>query len=87
MMDKGIPRHDYKIFNSRNEEIGIVTSGTQSPTLKKGIGLGYVMFDNATTGNEIFISVRNVLIPAKVVKLPFINQSIKEKNEPINRTL
>lgn len=69
--DKGIPRHDYEIVNENNEVIGEVTSGTMSPSLKKGIGMGYVKTAYSKRGTEIFIKVRNKSIAAKVVKLPF----------------
>lgn len=69
--DKGIPRHGYKILNKEGEIIGEVTSGTMSPSLKKGIGLGYVQIAYAKKDTEIFIEVRNKAIPAKVVRLPF----------------
>ncbi|MEZ5007890.1 MAG: glycine cleavage system aminomethyltransferase GcvT [Chitinophagales bacterium] len=71
MIDRGIPRKDYPIVNADGENIGIVTSGTQSPSLDKAIGLGYVTWENRTLDTEIFIQVRNKSIKAKVVKLPF----------------
>lgn len=72
MIDRGIPRHDYLIVNEGGEEIGIVTSGTQSPSLKKAIGMGYVPTDLAKAGQEIFIQIRNKNIKAVVVKIPFL---------------
>jgi len=69
--DKGIPRHGYEIVNDKGEIIGEVTSGTMSPSLKKGIGMGYVPKELSKIGSEIFIQVRNKAIPAVVVKLPF----------------
>ena len=72
MIDRGIPRHDYIIIDSDDKEIGHVTSGTQSPILKEGIGLGYVTTDNSKIGKEIYIQVRNKNLKAEVVKLPFI---------------
>jgi aminomethyltransferase len=71
MVDKGIPRHDYPITNASGEKIGIVTSGTMSPSLKIAIGMGYVPTALAQEGSEIFIEVREKLLKAKVVKLPF----------------
>jgi aminomethyltransferase len=71
IIDKGIPRKDYNIMNSSNEIIGHVTSGTMSPSLNKGIGMGYVQKQYATIDTEIFIEIRNKLIKASVVKLPF----------------
>lgn len=71
MIDKAIPRHGYDIVNEKGENIGVVTSGTMSPSLKIGIGLGYVKTGFDTLGSEIYISIRNKNIKAKVVKLPF----------------
>ena len=71
MMEKGIARHDYEIKDFEASTIGRVTSGTQSPTLGKAIGMGYVDAKYATIDSEIFIKVRNTLLKAKVVKIPF----------------
>ncbi|MFT5761511.1 MAG: aminomethyltransferase [Polaribacter sp.] len=71
LTERGIPRHDYEIVDTNGTAIGIVTSGTMSPTLGKGIGMGYVTVENAKIDSEIFIQVRKNAIPAKVVKLPF----------------
>ena len=71
MIDKGIPRHDYPITDSIGNKIGIVTSGTMSPSLKKPIGMGYVSSEFSNLGSEICIEVRGKLIKAKVVKFPF----------------
>ena len=70
MIDKGIPRHGYKIFIDK-KEVGHVTSGTFSPTLKKNIGLGYVDVKFKEIGNEIKIQIRNNLCRARIVKIPF----------------
>ena len=70
MIDKGIPRHDYEIVDSKGEKIGVVTSGTMSPMMKIGIGMGYVKPEFSKLNSEIFISVRNKNLKAKVVKLP-----------------
>lgn len=72
MLDKGIARHDYEIKNMEGNVIGRVTSGTQSPRLGKAIGMGYVETKYAAIGSEIFISVRNNLLKAEVVKIPFV---------------
>lgn len=72
MIDRGIPRHDYKIKDADGNEIGKVTSGTQSPSLQKAIGLGYVNTDFASFDSEIYIEVRDKLLKAKVVKIPFM---------------
>ncbi|MDX1445533.1 glycine cleavage system aminomethyltransferase GcvT [Lishizhenia sp.] len=71
MVEKGIPRHDYTLVDAEGNEIGIVTSGTMSPSLNKGIGLGYVTVENAALDTEIFVAVRKKNVKAKVVKLPF----------------
>ena len=71
MVDRGIPRHDYPILDSNGTVIGKVTSGTMSPSMKIGIGLGYVTIENAALESEIFIEIRDKGIKAKVVKLPF----------------
>ena len=71
IIEKAVPRHDYEIVNEAGENIGVVTSGTMSPSLKKGIGMGYVKTAYAKLGTEIFIQIRNKAIPAVVVKLPF----------------
>ena len=72
MMEKGIARHDHVIKDFDGSAIGRVTSGTQSPSLGKAIGMGYVDTHFASIGSEIFISVRNTLLRAKVVKMPFV---------------
>ncbi|MEO5599831.1 MAG: glycine cleavage system aminomethyltransferase GcvT [Cyclobacteriaceae bacterium] len=72
MIDKGIPRHDYQIKNAEGSIIGRVTSGTMSPLLGIGIGLGYVTMEYAGEGKEIFIDVRGKNIKAKVQKTPLI---------------
>jgi aminomethyltransferase len=71
MVEKGIARHDYVIKNFDGEPIGIVTSGTQSPSLGKAIGMGYVENKYAAIGSEIYTIIRNVLVKAVVVKVPF----------------
>ena len=71
MVDKGIPRHDYEIKDAAGTTIGKVTSGTQSPSLSKGIGLGYVSTSHANIDSAIYIKVRDKLLEAKVVTLPF----------------
>jgi len=71
MIEKGIARHDYEIKDFEGSVIGRVTSGTQSPTLGKAIGMGYVEPKFAPIGSEIFIAIRNTLLKAMVVKIPF----------------
>lgn len=72
MIDKGIPRHHYNIVDGAGQTVGHVTSGTVSPVLGIGIGLGYVPVGMATPGTEIFISIRNQPVRAVVQKLPLI---------------
>lgn len=72
MIEKGIARHDYEIKTFEGEVIGRVTSGTQSPSLGKAIGMGYVDTYHTAIGTEIYISVRNSLLKAVVVKMPFV---------------
>ena len=69
--ERGIPRHGYEIVDSEGNVIGNVTSGTMSPSLNKGIGMGYVPLEMSKLGTEIFIQIRKNAIPATVVKLPF----------------
>jgi aminomethyltransferase len=71
MIDKGIPRHHYEIKDATGNKIGYVTSGTQSPSLQKAIGMGYVAAEHALPGTEIFIAVRDKMLKAKVAKMPF----------------
>lgn len=72
MIDRGIPRHGYTITDADNNEIGTVTSGTQSPSLGKAIGLGYVSIEQAKLDNEIYITVRDKHLKAQIVKTPFV---------------
>ena len=71
LQEKGIPRHGYEIADAEENVIGVVTSGTMSPVLKKGIGMGYVKPEFAKAGTDIFIKVRNKNLKAQVVKAPF----------------
>ena len=71
LQTKGIPRQGYDIVDEAGNKIGVVTSGTMSPSLKKGIGMGYVNTGHTKFGTQIFIQVRNKALPAVVVKLPF----------------
>jgi aminomethyltransferase len=71
LIDKGVPRHDYEIANANGDVIGIVTSGTMGPSVKKGIGMGYVPTEFSKVGSEIYIKVRKRLLKAQVVKMPF----------------
>lgn len=74
MIDRGIPRHDYQIADANGTIIGKVTSGTQSPTLNKALGMGYVNKDFAKSDSEIFIVIRDKAIKAKVCKIPFLKK-------------
>ncbi len=72
MIDRGIPRHGYEIVDDHGVVIGTVTSGTQSPVLGKGIGMGYIDLNFSSLGTEINILVRNKRLKARVVNTPFI---------------
>lgn len=74
LVDKGIPRQHYEITDENGETIGRVTSGTMSPMMKKGIGLGYVAKEYAKEGTEIFIKIRSRRLKAMVVKLPIYKE-------------
>jgi len=80
MIDRGIPRRGYKIFVD-NDEIGHVTSGTFSPTLKKNIGLGYVETEYKEIGKEIKIQIRNNFYLARIVKTPFYKRRDNESKK------
>ncbi len=71
MLERGIPRHNYEIKNGHGETIGRVTSGTQSPTLNKAIAMGYVDTNCSKIDTQVYIKVRDRLLTAKVVKMPF----------------
>jgi aminomethyltransferase len=71
MQERAVPRHDYEIVDAAGNAIGIVTSGTMSPSMNKGIGLGYVSTEHSAIGSDIYIRIRKNDVPAKVVKLPF----------------
>src|SRR5689334_17661393 len=71
MTDKGILRHGHEIKDGEGNLIGIVTSGTQAPSLGKAVGMGYVAVNHAGIDSEIFIDIRGKLLRAKVVKMPF----------------
>jgi aminomethyltransferase len=72
MLEKAIPRHGYELADSEGNIIGVVTSGTMSPVLNQGIGMGYVAKEYAAFGTTIYVKIRNKSIPAEVVKVPFI---------------
>jgi len=80
MIDKGIPRSHYEICNETGEKIGEVTSGTISPVLNIGIGLGYVKTEYSSLDTTIFIKIREQMQAAKIVKLPFVKQQPSAAN-------
>ena len=71
MQERAVPRHDYEIVDASGNIIGIVTSGTMSPTMNVGIGMGYVTTENSAIDSTIYIRIRKNDVPAKVIKLPF----------------
>lgn len=70
MVGKGIPRHGYKVLNG-DEEVGVVTTGTQTPTSKRNIGLALLAIDQTAVGTELDIEIRGKRVPAVVVETPF----------------
>jgi len=74
MLDRGIPRHDYKLLSLEGEDIGIVTSGTMSPTLDEAVGIGYLREDLAKAGQEFFVEIRGRKTKAHVVPTPFVKK-------------
>ena len=74
MLERGIPRQGYEIKKQTGEKIGVVTSGTHSPTLDEPVGIGYVETALASEGSEIFVDIRGKLVKACIVKTPFVNK-------------
>ena len=72
IVDKGIARKDYVVVDNNGKKIGIVTSGTMSPTLKKAIAIAYLKTEFSKIGTEVFVQVRNKQLKAKVVSMPFV---------------
>ncbi len=72
MKERAIPRHDYEVVDANGNVIGVVTSGTMSPVLQQGVGMGYVKPEFSKIGSEIFIKIRNKSVAAEVVKMPFL---------------
>lgn len=72
MVDRGIPRHDYLLRDAEGNMVGRVCSGTQSPTLNKGIGMGYIPTAFSAPGSEIYVDIRDKQVKAVVVQLPFV---------------
>ena len=77
MLDRGIPRVGYPIIDAGGTEVGTVTSGTQSPTLEQGIGLGYVKQGAHKIGTRVDVEIRGKKCPAEVVRLPFVEAGVK----------
>lgn len=80
MTEEGIPRSQYEIYKNE-KKVGIVSSGTMSPTLRKGIGLGYVKIQEAWEGNEISVMIRQKKFPAEIVRTPFYNRFFAKGSE------
>lgn len=74
LIDRGIPRSHYELFSTSHEKIGEVTSGSQSPTLSKGIGMGYVKTEFSKPDTEILVEIRGKFLSAKIIKFPFLKQ-------------
>lgn len=76
MVERGIPRHNYPLADAQGNRIGTVTSGTQSPSLNKAIGLGYVSTTHSKAGSEIYVIIRDKAVKATVGKIPFYQKSL-----------
>jgi aminomethyltransferase (EC 2.1.2.10) len=74
LIDRGVPRHGYEVCSADGTVIGIVTSGTMGPAVKKAIGMAYVTPEFSKAGSDIYIKVREKLLKAAVVKTPFYKQ-------------
>ena len=72
MVDRGIPRAGYAVVDSRDRDIGTVSSGTQSPSLGRGIGLAFIERGHQRCGSEVYVKIRKQLVKAEVVQLPFV---------------
>ena len=79
MVERGIARHGYPVLLDRDagESAGVVTSGTQAPTLGKALAMAYLPIEAADTGREVFVSIRNRAARARVVELPFYSRKKK----------
>ena len=71
MIEKGMPRTGYSVFNENKIKIGTVTSGTFSPTLKKNLGLALIDTKEALIGRDVWVQIRKRKVKAKIVKIPF----------------
>jgi len=83
LFERGVPRSGMDVLK-HGKKIGEATSGTYSPLLRKGIGMAYVHHDEAVIGNDITINVRGKLVKAKIVKMPFYNESLYGWRRNIN---
>ena len=72
LKDKGIARNGYNILDSKDVEIGKITSGSMSPTLNKAIAMGYISSEMSDIGNEVFVQIRNKKIRSVIISLPFV---------------
>jgi aminomethyltransferase len=71
MIERGIPRQDYEVCDADGNQIGLVRSGTQGPAVNKAIGTAWMKTEYSKIGTEIFIKVRDKLLKAVIVKMPF----------------
>lgn len=76
LLERGIPRQHYPILDREGNPIGEVTSGTMSPMLNKGIGMGYVKAEHAKIETDILIGIRNKQVPARVIRPPFYKAGV-----------
>ena len=81
MIDKGIARNGYKIYDSRSAEIGFVTSGSYSPTFRNNLGMAMVNPENSISGTTIGVEVRDRILTARVVPMPFYSRPKETKGE------
>ena len=79
MLDRGIPRPHYRVLNE-GSPVGKLTSGTFSPSLNVGIGLCYVSTEYAKLGTKLDVEIRNLNVPAEVVKPTFLPSRVKKRN-------
>ena len=79
MLDRGVPRQHYRVLNE-GSSVGELTSGTFSPSLNAGIGLCYVSAEYAKLGTKLDVEIRNLNVPAEVVKPPFLPSRVKKIN-------
>ena len=76
MLEKGIPRSEYEVFDLNEKPIGMITSGTQSPSLQCGIGLAYIKKENAKIDHNVLIKIRAKFVSAKIVNPPFVKPTL-----------